>query len=309
MYMKSLKRSRFDGGQAIVIVLLSLSVVLTIVLFILSRSVTDIATSNEQADSVRAFSAAEAGIEKALIIAESFGGEIGNASYTVAVSDLSEGTSTFNYPISLSSGDSMTLWFISHNQDGTIAACDATHTCFTGNTLKICWGNAGAYPTPNLTPAIEVSAYYETTPGTISTVQIGRGTYDPIAGTRTPPNSFTASDNIGTTCRIGEVTYAFQKTITLSTNLKVTSSGSQGGLLFARIRMLYNTDAGHVIGASVDFPGNSVLPSQGLDIVSTGIAGTSGSESNRRVNVFKGWPEFPFGGLAVYTPYGITKSN
>ncbi len=45
------------------LVLLSMSVVLTLVLFILSRSITDIAVTTSQEEAVRAFSAAEAGVD------------------------------------------------------------------------------------------------------------------------------------------------------------------------------------------------------------------------------------------------------
>ena len=284
------------------LVLLSLSVVLTIVLFVLSRSVTDISTSTEQADSVRAFSAAEAGIEKALITGAGSGGvvQIGDASYSVSVSDYSEGAPSFNYPAPLLSGETMTNWFVSHDDTGKIT-CAAGFLCFRGNTLKVCWGN----PNPTEIPAIEVSVYYETTPGNPSTVRIARAAYDPNT-TRATSNNFSAPD--AGTCQIGGVTYAFQKTITMSgLGIPAGSYNVANGLLFAKIRMLYNTNTGHVIGTDVNFAGNSTLPSQGLDIVSTGTSGTSGNFSNRRVSVFRGWPEFPFSGLAVFYPYGIVK--
>jgi len=55
-------------GQAVLIVLLSLSVVLIVVMFVVSRSITDISLSTKEENSLRAFSAAEAGIERALVI-------------------------------------------------------------------------------------------------------------------------------------------------------------------------------------------------------------------------------------------------
>lgn len=291
-----------ESGQALVLVLLSLSVVLTIVLFVLSRSVTDISTSTEQADSVRAFSAAEAGIEKALITGAGSGGvvQIGDASYSVDVSDYSEDAPSFNYPAPLLSGETMTNWFVSHDATGKIT-CAAGFPCFRGNTLKVCWGNPGSTEIP----AVEISVYYETTPGNPATVQIARGAFDPNP-TRATSNNFSVPD--AGTCQIGGVTYAFQKTITMSgLGIPAGSYNVANGLLFAKIRMLYNTNNGHVIGTNVNFAGNSTLPSQGLDIVSTGTSGTSGSISNRRVSVFRGWPEFPFSGLAVFYPYGIAK--
>ena len=301
----SMMKKELESGQAIVLVLLSLSVVLTIVLFVLSRSVTDITTSTEQADSVRAFSAAEAGIENALITGAGSSGDLGGgASYSVAVTNYAEGLPNFNYPVPLLSGDSMTIWFVAHNVDGSIT-CSPELPCFTGNAMKVCWGNIGTVASSPSTPAIEVSVYYETTPGSLSTVRIGRTTIDPNSG-RLTPNYFGTVDAGG--CTIDGVNYAFQKTFNLSNmGVPAESYTTQHGLLFAKIRMLYNTNTGHILGTSVNFPGNSNLPSQGMNIVSTGAAGTEGSLSNRRVSVFRGWQEFPLSGLAVFYPYGISK--
>ncbi len=293
-----------ESGQALVLVLLSLSVVLTIVLFVLSRSVTDISTSTEQADSVRAFSAAEAGIERALITGSGSSENFEDASYSVSVSDYSKGARSFNYPAPLLSGETMTNWFVSHDPNTGKITCDPPFPCFKGDTLKVCWGNPGSTEIP----AVEVSVYYKTDPKDLKTVQIARAAYDPTV-IRAASNSF--SSPVDGTCQIGGVTYAFQKTITMSgLGIPAGSYNVANGLLFAKIRMLYNTGSGHVIGTDVNFAsnGNSTLPSQGLDIVSTGTSGTSGNLSNRRVSVFRGWPEFPFSGLAVFYPYGgITK--
>lgn len=297
---------RFESGQAIVLVLLSLSVVLTIVMFVLSRSVTDIAVSTEQGDSIRAFSAAEAGVENALITGAGSSGsvQIGDASYKVDVVNFSEGSYSFNYPVPMLSGDTMTNWFVAHDADGNIV-CGAGLPCFTGNTLKVCWGNSGTPANGSSTPAVEISVYYEATPGVLSTIRVARATVDPNV-TRSGSNYFGLADAGG--CQINGVNYAFQKTITMSgLGIPAESYNTQNGLIFAKIRMLYNTNTGHIIGTNVDFPGNSTLPSQGLNIVSTGTAGTEGSSSNRKVSVFRGWPEFPLSGLAIFYPYGISK--
>lgn len=299
-------RKETESGQALVLVLLSLSVVLTIVLFVLSRSITDISISTEQADSVRAFSAAEAGVENALITGAGSGGtvQIGDASYSVDVTNYSENLPTFNYPVPLLSGDTMTDWFVSHDSTGKIT-CAAGFPCFTGNTLKFCWGNSGTASNNAVTPAVEVSIYYETTPGNLSTIQVARATFDPNAS-RGATNYFAAVD--AGTCQIDGVGYAFQKTVTMSgLGIPAASYNTPNGLIFAKVRMLYNTDAGHIVGTSANFAGNSTLPSQGINIVSTGVSGTSGRLSNRRVSVFRGWQEFPLSGLSVFYPYGVSK--
>lgn len=292
---------KLQKGQALVLVLLSLAVVLTLVLFILSRSITDVAVSSKNEEAVRAFSAAEAGIEQALVIGSGNSSSIGNAAFTSTVSSFAEGTQDFVYPIALSSGDTATTWFSDHDDAGN-PVCDGTHPCFTGNTLKICWGKLGTLSAVSDTPAIEVIVYYESIPGDIGSINIARAAFDPFVG-RTPANSFAAVDS--GTCTIGGVNYQFQKTIQFSDlGIPAGSYGVAGGLQFAKVRMFYNMNTSQNLGTSVNFPGNSLLPSQGQDISATGSAG----ESNRKINVFQGWPEAPsiFDG-AIYSSVGLTK--
>lgn len=295
-----------ESGQALVMVLLSLAVVLTLVLFILSRSITDVAVSSGQAESVRAFSAAEAGIEKALVIGTgSTSTSIGDASYSSTVSDFAKASYDFNYPAPLLSGDTMTTWFVAHDSDGNMI-CDSNlgYPCFTGNILRICWGNAGTSADTTTTPALELSVYYESTPGDIATVKIARAAFDPNSG-RTTSNSFAAPD--GGICQIEGTNFAFQKNITFSSlGIPSDSYQVQNGLIFARVRLFYNTDVAHAVGTSVN-GSSSTLPSQGINVVSTGTAGQGTAQSNRRVSVFQGWPEFTFGGNSLFSASAITK--
>lgn len=277
---------RYQRGQALVLVLLSLAVVLTLVLFVLARSTTDVAVSSRSEEAARAFSAAEAGIENSLVIGVGGSGDVGNASYTADVTSFAEGSTQFNYPIDLYSGDSMTTWFASHNDDGTINT-----QFFTGSIVKICWGRDGT-PADDTSPAVEVSIFYEDTPGSPASTQIARGAFDPYSG-RSPTNNFASAGGAG--CSIDGVNYAFQESIPLN-SLGVNTAG----LLFARVRMFYNTDP-HPVGIAVT-GGN--LPSQGQDISSSGVAG----DSNRKVQVFQAWPEAPpIFDYAIYSSGGLTK--
>lgn len=285
----------WESGQAVVLVLLSLSVVLTIVLFVMSRSVTDISTSTEQANSVRAFSAAEAGIENALFIGGNSSGSIGDASYNAIVSDEASGTKSFDYPIPLISGDTMTLWFINHDENGDLV-CSIDKPCFKGNAFRVCWGSPGEV----IVPALEVSVYYESSPGKLSSIRIARMTIDPDE-IRRSENMFSANDP--TACG----GYAYTKAIDFETSfvpaIDVNVYNSDYGLLFAKIRMVYNSDTPHKVGARIDDAVDAVFPSQGKTATSLGTSG----ESNRKVSVFQGWPEFPFSGLAVLSLPGIAK--
>ncbi len=297
-----------QSGQALVLILLSLSVVLTLVLFVLSRSVTDIAVSSREEEAVRAFSAAEAGIEKSLVVGVSSPlTEIGDASYTADVTSFAQGASGFAYPINLSSGEAATLWFADHDADSNIV-CGGSR-CFTGSQLKICWGKPGTLATSAVTPAVELSVFYTLTPGDYSTLRIARAAFDPYGDRRTmgvggsSPNNFSDRD-LGT-CTIGGDGFEFQKTIDLATlGILPGSYSAEGGLQLARLRLFYNTDSAHKVGFDVGFPGNSTLPSQGLAVDSSGEAG----ESTRRLSVFQGWPEAPsVFGYSVYSSIGLTK--
>lgn len=296
-----------SGGQALVLVLLSLAVVLTLVLFILSRSITDIAVSSRQEESVRAFSAAEAGIERSLVVGVGSSQDIGDANYTSLVSSYAEDSSDFVYPINLAPGDTFTTWLSAHDADGNML-CDAYHACFsstaaaTSTFLKVCWGQPGTSNSADTTPAVELSVFYETTPGNAATTRIGRVTADPYSS-RASGTGF----DVATTsaCDVSGVSYAFQKTVTYS-DLGIPSSafGTEGGLKFIRTRMFYNSDVNQPIAITVNFAGNSTLPSQGQSITSTGVSG----ESNRKIDVFQGWPEVPSAfDYAIYSSSGLTK--
>jgi len=290
-----------SDGQALVLVLLFLAVVLTLVLYILSRTVTGLAISTGNEDSVRAFSAAEAGIERGLVVGQSYTDPTLN--YTSSVTDVAEGSTNYVYPLSLSSGDSATIWFVAHDPSNNYALiCSASKPCFTGKTVRVCWGNPGTPNSVSTTPAVEFSIFYESTPGSLSTIRIARVALDPFAG-RTPPNNFSSPD--AGTCTIGGESFEFKKTINLSTlGIAVGSYNTQNGLQFGRLRILYNTDIAQKVGFDVNYAGNTLLPSQGSQIDSTGTAGVS----NRRLSVFQGWPEPPFVfDFAIYSSTGLTK--
>ena len=288
-------RGKHESGQALMLVLLSLSVVLTLVLFILSRSVTDVSVSSNQSDSIRAFSAAEAGVEQALVVGSSSApnspiGDTG-AKYTATVTDYGQGLPEYIYPFLLSSGDSATVWFLGHKTDGSLTTTGA----FTGSKMTICWGSGTASVS---SPAIEVSIYYESgilSLTNFSTLQIARTAIDPFAG-RSPANNF--SNSVGSGCTIAGKTYAFQKTVTFSGFSPAVNTSS---LILARVRMLYNPTP-QDFGVSVAGSGG-VLPSEAKEIDSKGLAGSS----NRRIVVYQGWGEFPFALNSIITPVGITK--
>ena len=81
------KRLQNQSGQALLLVLLSMAVILTVVLSILSRSILDVAVTTGEEEALRAFSAAEAGMQATA----SMRAKVGRGSYrqdgTVGVRD------------------------------------------------------------------------------------------------------------------------------------------------------------------------------------------------------------------------------
>ena len=135
-----------------------------------------------------------------------------------------------------------------------------------------------------------MSVFYKTS-AALSSIRIGRVTADPYYLTRQGTNHFAAPVSSSTACPAG-ATYAF-KTRIIFASIGATTSGTADRLQFARVRMLYNTDQAHPVGIAVVSSATpawrATLPSQGLDISSTGTAGSA----NRKVAVFQSWPEVP----------------
>ena len=270
-------------GQAVLIVLLSLSVVLVVSLFVVSRSITDISLSTKEGDSLRAFSAAEAGIERALVVGDS-AGNLGNASFGADVSDFAKGANKIVYPLALRSGEYATFWFSRGTSDNQ----------FAGNIVDICWGAWGTVRNLATTPALEFTLYYN--PDTadlnnLTKIKIARVMLDPN-NTRVNDNHFSIlnSTNDIHTCEINGEQFEFHKSFYIGGQL-VTNYGTPGVLKYVTVRMLYNTDTNHKVG--LDLSGNtganSILPSQGNLIESVG----SSSDSNRKIEVYELFPVIP----------------
>ncbi len=271
-----LKRKN-NSGQAVLIVLLSLSVVLVVVLFILSRSITDISLSTKEEDSSRAFSAAEAGVERALVIGNS-SGSLELATFDANVASFAEGSSVVTYPISLKSGENAVYWF---NRVG--------ETNYTGDKAKFCWGDKNTVIDAEA-PAIEVSVYYLQA----GIYKIARYALDPNSS-RIASNKFTLASS--GTCTVDGEQFQFYSTIDLP---------PPGTLQYATTKILYNTNVAHKIAIDVSVSTNAskTLPSQGAKVESAGSYG----DANRSIEVYQLHPETPpIFANAIYSSSGIVK--
>lgn len=273
-----------NAGQALLIILLVMAVVLTGALSIVSRSITDITVSQKEEESARAFSAAEAGIEQALVGGSQTGTLSAGGQYSVASTSVAAGNE-FVLPQSLSSGEVAPVWFVAHDDDGNIL-CSDSKPCFTGDKIKICWGASGTSRGTDTTPAIEASVFYTQGSGGSTSAKVARGAYDPNQA-RTGTNKFSADD--AGSCSIGSTSFAFNKTVDLlSLGVTVRANGSQEkGPQFARLRILYNTDRAHPVG--VTSAGTGLLPNQGKKIESTGTVG----DVTRKIQFFQLFSDTP----------------
>ena len=286
-----------ESGQALLIVLLTMAVVLTIVLSILSRSVTDIAVTSRGEEAIRAFSAAEAGVEQALIGAVTTG-QFEGASFEADVQKLGEGFSEFLYPLDVRAGDSSTIWFVSHDGTGSLV-CDSTHPCYTGSSVNLCWGKSESYPDAAFIPAVEASIFYLDTPGDYSTIKIARAAYDPNVG-RTALNKFDPAGSGG--CTVDGTALAFSANVDFSAlGIPSLVYSQPNGVLYMVVRFLYNTDRSQAFGVT---SGVDTFPSQGKKVDSTGTSG----ESTRKVTVLRLFSDLPpTVQSAIFAPAGITK--
>lgn len=280
-------------GQALLIILLLMAVVLTIALSIVSRSITDITISQKEEESARAFSAAEAGIERAILGDFGAGQTSGELStggnYIVSSGQVVGGTAEYSLPSLLSSGDIATVWLVSHDSEENLTCSDGK--CFTGSEMEVCWGAKGSEAQiSDQTPAIEISVVYTQSGGGGQTM-ISRDVYDPNT-TRTSVNKFSRLDgsDLGA-CTVESTEYAFRKRIDLTSLLGASNLRADAnqitGPQFARIRFFYNTAQGHPI--AVKSPNGSAFPEQGNKIVSTGFVG----EVTRKVEVTRLFSDLP----------------
>lgn len=273
---------KFQRGQALVIILLILAFVLVVVLSLVARSVTDITISTKEKESSRAFSAAEAGLEQALLAGTGSSGTLPDGgSYSVTLEGIGVGLTEFVWPAKVGAGETIPIWLVDHDIAGQLTCASGT-TCYTGSYLKVCWGQEGISSSDSQTPALEVAILYLNTPGDIKTVRVARAVFDPNIARRSA-NQFASPDG---SCTLGGQNLAFGKTINF-TDLGIPAAvyNTRNGLQAARIKTLYNTGALH----SVAVGGQNNFPPQGAKLVSTGTA----ESSTRKIEAIKSYPDLP----------------
>ncbi|OGM28434.1 hypothetical protein A2962_04735 [Candidatus Woesebacteria bacterium RIFCSPLOWO2_01_FULL_39_61] len=291
-------------GQALLIVLLTMAVILTVVLSVTSRSVVELTTTTYQEDARRAFSAAEAGVEQVLLTQTNVTQVLdpsANVGFDAELTYPQLG-STYNYPNLLSSGEVATFWLVSHDNTTNALTCSAGN-CTRANRLQVCFGNNLAAQ-----PAIEVEIYFDTSqqsfasPNNFSNIKAVRTTYDPSASRRVLNNFGSTS---ASPCPFGGGYSFYSGLINLTALIPAPPNCSVNNancLVMAKVRILYNPNPQPVgIGVLGAIPN---LPAQGFRVESTGTAG----ESVRSLHVVRSYPE-PQSAFnsAVFSKNNLTK--
>ena len=290
-----------EKGQIILTLILVMTAALAIGLSVVQKSLVDVSTSTKVEQSSRAFSAAEAGIEKAL------GGDTSGVNFSDIGSRTTEVADTglipcipgvaacpsgrqapLEYP-PLSKEEVAHVWLADYNSTSPSPPpnCGPNIAChYIQNTLDVYWGNNST----NDKVALELTLVYYDGSKYVSM----KWYLDNPSATRTTVNNF----DITAVCSghsVGSGTYQCKKTIDFLPS----------GLMLLRARLLYNTTSQPLAVQAVGTCGQDCsIPPQARTITSTGAAG----ESQRKVNLFqvnKVVP--PYFDYAIFSAGEITK--
>ena len=283
-----------EKGQIILILILVMSVALAIGLSVVQRSLVDISTASKVEQSSRAFSAAEAGIEKALQenttnihSAQDFTSD--NSSRIEGIYDSglipaipAEGTQqdAIEKPTVDKEGI-VQVWLADFN-----LATNPPDTVYKQNTLEVYW-----VTDQNDKPAIELTVVYWN--GTEYTSTNTKKYIDPEGNRRTENGFEVPYDCNG--YPIGTNTYQCKKTLT----------GLPDNLILLRARLLYNTASQSIAFQATGTCGHDCsFPPQDRKIISTGVAG----ETQRRIQIYQENKVVPpFFDYAVFSAGEVTK--
>lgn len=279
-----------QSGQIILVLLLIITVALGIGLSIVNRSLSDVSTATKVEQSSRAFSAAEAGIERA--VKNSLAGQPSTPDFNldetlveVEVKDnLPDAGQALEYP-PIGKEEIAHVWLV----NPVTLDADGYNGVSGGTSLNIYWGDPAV--TGLDVPAIEVSFVYADTSSPAayrtqkfyydpdSTRRTSNGFSDPIAGgagncsNPTAVSALSPSPGKAYKCRV---------TIAPST----TNFPSLSRLMLVRARVFYSSVSQPFAVAATSGP----LPRQAKMFTSTGTTG----DTQRKVRLFQVSNVVPF---------------
>lgn len=255
----------YSRGQAALVILAIMAIAMTMAVSVSKRVINDVKVSEQEEQSAKAFSAAEAGIEEAIRKAKE-GEELSSAdtsaiAESLGVSELNVtsisagGGNNYLYPITVRPGQSVIIWLRDH--DETTGKLDES-SGYEGNQLNLCWQSG---------TAVE-AVYFYNDAGTYGIKQFAFDTDAARRGT----NHFNASSLASCAgLDAGE-----------------TLDLSAGTPLFLAVRPFYQQTT---LGA--EGVGGATLPVQGSEITSSGAVSQGASKIARKVKLFRSWPAPP----------------
>jgi hypothetical protein len=306
MYLSRFGGKNNQSGQALLLLVLSIGFVIALVMSVSTRSIRDVSISTYEEDALRAFSAAEAGIERSLLTNQAYTNEkvesqSNSPTFTSAIAPLAQ-QDYFISPSELLPGESATFWFVGHDNLGRPSCATG---CFTGaNISNLCWGS-NTYSNDSEKPAVVLSVYYDDSvpsprylSGDFSNVKVKTVAFDPVE--RSVDNNFDTT-KVRYGCNVGGKNFAFYvRNINFNSDLQIPPSCSistPGCLIMARVAVFYSNPS-KPERVALDARG---IPPQGEKIESVGVAG----DSVRKIEVFRSFPEIP----AIFDSAVFSKSD
>ncbi|MFC1790542.1 hypothetical protein ACFLZP_03605 [Patescibacteria group bacterium] len=276
-------------GISTVLVLGVIAILVTIVVPLASRSVIDVRINKQQEEQVRAFSAAEVGLEKALI-GEDLEGDIGDIHYQVTESSTKSGAGeVFVYPKLVKKNQPVTVWLLEHLGVAfdPEADFDLSGNHYQENQVNLYWGQPGTVEDNDETPALEVTLFYQ---DLSNNFKVERSFIDPNIS-RASTSGFDSVVQVGDVELFGSE-FRFQKNgLALNCDLGRTCYAM-------RLRLLYS-QSDHPL--AIEGVGAS-LPRQGVCKQSLATVTTSGITSRLQRCVF--YKDFP--GIFDFSLYSQT---
>jgi len=298
---KEMRKSFHQKGQVIIILLLVMVVSLAVALSIVGRSINEISTSKKTEDSSRAFSAAEAGIEKVLKLATPPGVAVpvnfpNLATASAEFYKLPVGNNALEHP-PIGKPSFAQFWFADPDKDND--PLDGVPDAFYGfasggvkplNTFNIYFGIPQAYTDAADKPAIEIDSIVWNTATATPRFESRRSwieTEEPTArGTNftkcTSVDSSGDSNRVLTNNNTIESEFYCKHTISYASASENIATSSGVYLVMARVRILYSS-LNHPVAVKPTGNANDVLPPQANIYKSTGEAG----EAQRVLQVFR----------------------
>ncbi|HWY79697.1 MAG TPA: pilus assembly PilX N-terminal domain-containing protein [Candidatus Sulfotelmatobacter sp.] len=258
----------YQKGQILLIVVLVMVTALTVGLSVAARSIMNTKISQDSANSERAFSAAEAGIEQSLTHSSATSGSFisNNSAYQTNIISVSGTQFALNNGAPILKDSAVDLW-LSQYPNYTPP--------WTGNNLTFYWGNVADICDPS--PALNTMAALEiiVLSGNQANPVMARYGVDPCSP-RSLSNKFHYVSVGGIAAGNS---YRYKDTIVLA----------PGTGLYVRVIPLYASTIIAVTGCDSFGANCVVLPSQGSIIQATGTSGNT----QRKIVTYQHYPQLP----------------